>query len=115
MELYFLHDILKKVGLDPSLLQEKLQALNKGDLRRHGNITGIRMKKMKTGKGDMMEEEIGGKTRTPRTVLFLRGQGCNIPPACLGYFVFLNILYLLLVRSSRPRPHEKQNRAAYTS
>ena len=92
MELYFVHDILKKVGLDPSLLQEKLQALNEGELRRHRKITGITMKKMKTGKCDTMEEEIGGKTRTPRTVLFLRGEGCNIPPACLGYFVFLNIL-----------------------
>ena len=36
-----------------------------------------------------------------------RGRGCNIPLKCPKYFVMVNVIVLvLLVRSSRPRPHQ---------
>jgi len=36
-----------------------------------------------------------------------RGIGCNIPLKCPKYFVMVNVIVLvLLVRSSRPRPHQ---------
>ena len=37
----FVHDVLK-IGLDPNLLQEKLQILDDSSLRRYGRITRIK-------------------------------------------------------------------------
>ena len=39
----------------------------------------MRMKSTRTRKDDRMEAGNLLKIRTPRTVLFLRGRGCNVP------------------------------------
>ena len=55
----------------------------------------MRMKSTRTRKDDRMEAENWLKTRTLRTVLFLRGRGCNIPLAYPRHFVVSNVIVLV--------------------
>ena len=61
------------------------------------------MKRTRTRKDDRMEEGNWLKIGTPRTVLFLRGRGCNIPPAYLGYFLYFEYIVLTSVNELKAK------------
>ena len=71
----FGHDVVKKIGLDPVLLQETTGLEQITTYK--GQKDERRSEEDKARKYDFVKE-----TGTPRTVLFLRGEGCNIPLIC---------------------------------
>ena len=105
----FVHDVLKKNWVRTKLVAGKLQVLNNRNLRRYENITRHQNENdKKTRKDDRMEEGNCWKIETPRTMLFLRGRGCNIPLIPRYFVNFECYCTCLRVRSSRPRTHWKE-------
>ena len=107
----FVQDVLQKIGLDPNLLQEKLQvSWANSDLRK-------RLRKIEGEQGRMDEERkwLGRwrtwlKDKNTEDDVKFRGKWCNVLLYTPKQFVILNIIVLgfLLVRSSKPRPHQNK-------
>ena len=71
----FGHDVVKKIGLDAVLLQENTGLEQITTYK--GQKDQRRSEEDEARKDDFVKE-----TGTPRMVLFLRGEGCNIPLIC---------------------------------
>ena len=91
--------------------------MKNGDLvKKPGKIEVYQNRKDETRKDDGVEEGNWLKDRNTEDSVTLRGRGCNNPLTYPRLFCNYECLfYLLLVRISTPRPHHKQNLAAYMS